>query len=121
MKLKSFLTVKAVITIIFGLGFLLLPAFTWGIFGISLDDQGVMLSRYVGTGFVCAFFVCWLNRDAPPEAQKNATFNLAITDTIGFVVSLVAQLAGVPNALGWIVVVLWLVLAAGNIYFHWFA
>ena len=121
MKVKPFLTFKAIITIIFGLGFLLLPVSSWGLFGISLNAQGILLSRYVGTGFVAIFLLCWLNKDASPEAQKTTTYILAVTDTIGFVVSLVGQLAGVPSALGWMTVALWFVLAAGNIYFQWFA
>jgi hypothetical protein len=121
MKLKTFFTIKAVITAVFALGFLISPILTWSIFGVSLDDVGVMMTRYLGTAFIAIFFVCWLNRESPPEAQKNATLNLAITDTVGFVVSLVAQLSGLPNALGWIIVLLWLLLAAGNIYFQWIA
>jgi hypothetical protein len=121
MKLKTFYTIKGIITAIFALGFLLAPVFTWGIYDIQLQAEGLMLSRYLGVGFIAIFFVCWLNRDSDPAAQANATLNLAITDTIGFVIALVEQLNGVPNAMGWINVVLWFLLAAGNIYFHWFA
>ena len=121
MKLKTFFTIKAVITIFFGLGFLLTPVLSWGIFGVNLQEEGVMVSRYLGVAFVCIFLLCWLNRDSSEEAQKTATLVLAITDTLGFVTSLVAQFSGTPNALGWLIVLIWLLLAAGNIYFQWFA
>ncbi len=120
MKLKTFFTIKGIVTAAFGLGFLLAPALTWGIFGMDLSDVGVMMARYLGATFIAIFFLCWLNRESPPEAQKNATLTLAITDTIGFLVAIFAQLAGIPNALGWLNVLLWLLFAAGNIYFQWF-
>ena len=121
MKLKTFFTVKALITAVFAVGFLLMPLWTWGIFGVKLQTEGVMMARYLGTTFIAITLVCWLNRESPAEAQKHATLTLAITDTIGFIISLVAQLSGITNALGWVIVLLWFLLAAGNIFFRWFA
>jgi hypothetical protein len=121
MNLKTFFTIKGVITLIFGLLFLLLPVWTWGLYDVKLGMDGAMVARYLGTAFLAIFMVCWFNRESSEEAQKSATLNLAITDTIGFIVSLIAQFSGGVNALGWLNVVLWLLLAAGNIYFQWFA
>jgi hypothetical protein len=121
MKLKTFFTLKAAITTLFAISFIFLPEFTWRLFGLSLPPEGVVFANYIGVSFVAIALVCWLNRDAVPEAQRNATLTLAITDTIGFVVSLFAQLRGIPNAWGWFAILLWLSLAAGNIYYRWFS
>lgn len=120
MKLKTFFTIKAVITAVFALLLLLFPANMWGIFGVDMPSEGVIFAHYIGASFIAISLVCWLNRNAPVAAQKNATLTLAVTDTIGFIVSLFAQLRGIPNAWGWVTMLLWLVLAAGNIYYTWF-
>ena len=121
MNVKTFFTIKGVITLIFALLFLLVPVWAWGLYDVKLDMAGAMVARYLGAAFLAIFMICWFNRDASEEAQKSATLNLAITDTIGFIISLVSQFSGIPNALGWLNVVLWFLLAAGNIYFQWFA
>jgi hypothetical protein len=41
-----------------------------------------------------------------------------VGDTIGFIVALLAQLAGTVNALGWLIVALYLLLALGFGYFQ---
>ena len=120
MKIKTFFTIKAVITAVFALSLLLFPEFIWDIFGVDLPAEGVIFAHYIGASFIAIALVCWLNRDADVKAQQNATLTLAITDTVGFIVSLVAQLRGIPNAWGWVTMLLWLSLAAGNIYFRWF-
>ena len=120
MKLRTFFTIKAIITAGFALSLLLFPATIWGVFGVTMPAEGVIFAHYIGASFIAISLVCWLNRDAPVSAQQNATLTLAVTDTIGFLVSLFAQLKGIPNAWGWVTMLLWLSLAAGNIYYRWF-
>ena len=84
MNVKTFFTIKGVITLIFALLFLLVPVWAWGLYDVKLDMAGAMVARYLGAAFLAIFMICWFNRDASEEAQKSATLNLAITDTIGF-------------------------------------
>ena len=48
MKLYTFLIIKAGISIIFGLSFLLIPLATASLFGITVDLAGATTARYVG-------------------------------------------------------------------------
>ena len=118
MKLSSFLVVKAIISLLFGIGFAVIPAAVWSIYGVTLDSTGVFMTRFVAALLIGVGLICWFTRNADASALKGITLSLCIADTIGFIVALVGQLAGDMNALGWIIVAIWLLLALGLGYFR---
>ena len=118
MKLSNFLVVKAIISVAFGIGFLVIPAAVWSIYGVTLDPIGVLMTRFFGACLVGIGLICWLTRNADSSALKGITLSLCICDTIGFIVALCGQLSGQMNALGWIIVAIWLLLALGLGYFR---
>ena len=62
--------------------------------------------------------LCWFAKDAPESEARTAILRaLFVTDGLGFVVALAAQLGGVVNALGWSTVAIFLVLGLGWAYF----
>jgi hypothetical protein len=71
---------------------------------------------------MCAFFgatllgiglICYFASNATASVlRKKVVLSLAIADTLGFIFALIAQLKGLFSGLGWIIVILWLVLAA---------
>ena len=118
MELRRFLTIKALIGIIFGLLFLLFPAFTMSLFGVSLDAVGVIMTRYFGVAMLGIGLVCFFYRVKDFRVLSDLLLALFITDTLGFIVALSAQLTGLLNFLGWLVVLIWLLLAVGLGYFR---
>lgn len=119
MKLSTFLAVKAVISLVFAIAFVLIPAtyLSWG--GVTLDAAGTCMARFFGVGLLGIGLVCWFLRSAADsEARRGILLGLFITDTVGFIVNLLAQLSGLWNALGWINVAIWLLLALGLGYFR---
>ena len=118
MKLSSFLVVKAIISLAFGIGFLVIPAVVWSIYGVTLEPVGVLMTRFFGACLVGIGLICWLTRNADSSALKVITLSLCICDTIGFIVALCGQFSGQMNALGWIIVAIWLLLALGLGYFR---
>ncbi len=118
MELRKFLTIKALISIIFGLLFLLFPAFTISIFGVSLEAVGVIMTRYFGVGMLGIGLICTFYRGKDFRALSDLLLALFITDTLGFIVALSAQLTGMFNFLGWLIVLIWLLLAIGLGYFR---
>ena len=118
MKLSNFLVVKAVISLVFGIVFALVPAVAMSLYGITLDPAGIMMTRFLGACLIGIGLICWLDRDADPKALQGITLALCIGDTVGFLVALVSQLSGLANALGWVNVVIWLLLALGLGYFR---
>jgi len=118
MKLGNFLVVKAVISLVFGIAFALMPAGVMSLYGITLDAGGIMMARFLGACLIGIGLICWLDREADPKALQGITLALCIGDTVGFLVALLGQLSGLTNALGWVNVVIWLLLALGLGYFR---
>jgi hypothetical protein len=118
MKLSSFLVVKAVISLAFGIAFALIPAATMAVLGVTLDPGGTFMARFIGACLIGIGLICWLDRSADRGALQGITLALCIGDTIGVIVALLGQLSGLTNALGWVIVVIWLLLALGLGYFR---
>jgi len=118
MKLSSFLLVKAIISLAFGIGFVLIPVIVWSFYGITVDSVAVFATRFFAACLIGIGLICWLTRNADSDALKRITLSLFVADTIGFIVALAGQLSGIMNAFGWIVVAIWLLLALGLGYFR---
>ena len=122
MKLSLFLSVKAVISIVCGLELLLIPGVMMGLAGVTLDPGGTIMARLLGALLIGSAIMCWTARNADPSVGREAfVLGLFAADTLGFVVVLLAQLTGLMNALGWVFVLLWFLLAAGLGYFRFMA
>ena len=118
MKLSSFLLVKAIVCLVFGIGFVLIPVEVMSVYGATLDPAGMMMSRLFGAVFIGIGLICWLCKNADTNAMKGITLALCIADTIGFIVALTTQLSGNINAVAWINVALWFLFALGLGYFR---
>ncbi len=120
MKLSYWMMAKSVICLIFGVGFVLLPGTVFGIYGIKLDAGGTMIGQLFGASFIVIATLLWFAHNAAGSEVALHAIVLAIFvgDAIGFIVALWAQLSGVTNVLGWMIVALYLVLAAGFGYFQ---
>jgi len=119
MKLSSFLAIKAVISLVYGIGMVLIPAAFLPLYGITLDPAGTFMARAVGATLIGIGLVCWFARNIADRAGlQDIILALFIADTIGFIVALHAQLSGLMNVLGWSDVGIWLLLALGLGYFR---
>jgi len=116
MKVSTILSIKAIVSIVFGVAFVLAAQTTMGIYGADLDATGAGMARYVGATLLGIGLICALCRGADDDARRGITLSLTIADIIGTVVALQMQLAGLMNALGWVTVAIWLLLAIGMAY-----
>ena len=118
MKLKTLLIIKAVVCLCLGIPILLVPNFIYSIFGATLAAGGIFAAREYGASMMGNLMLTWFARNSQEsDARWAIVLALFIYDTIGFIVALIAVLAGSVNALGWLIVVLYLLLAAGFGYF----
>ena len=133
MKSKWFLLVKAVISIVIGLCMLLFARTFLNWFlkapGIPTADQLGPMSGlgdlirlgfgYFGAMLVAIAIICYFASSATASAlRKKVILGLAVADTVGLLLALIAQFSGKFNGLGWLLVLLWLVLALFLIYFY---
>jgi hypothetical protein len=118
MTLKTMFIIKAVVCLCFGIAILLLPNFTYSIFGATLAAGGVFAAREYGASMMGNMLLAWVARDSQEsDARRAIVLALFVYDAIGFIVTLVAIFTGAVNSLGWLVAALYLFLALGFGYF----
>ena len=118
MKLKTLLIIKAIVCLCLGIPILLVPNFVYSIFGTTLAAGGIFAAREYGASMMGNLMLTWFARNSQgSDARWAIVLALFVYDAVGFVVSLIAVLAGVLNPLGWMVVALYLLLALGFGYF----
>ena len=119
MKLGNLLMAGAVVTLIFGLALVLVPGTLLSLYGITLNDAGILLARLFGAAFLGYTVLNWFARNASDsEVLRGIVLANLIMDVVGFVVTLLGQLAQVANALGWSSVALYLLFSLGFAYFQ---
>lgn len=113
MRPSTFLPIKTLICAVIGIAELLFPQQFLALFGLQLDPAGMVMTRFQAAGLIGIGLICWFYRSAGYKTVQEILLALFIADALGFLVALFAQLTGVTNALGWLVVAIWLFLAAG--------
>jgi hypothetical protein len=105
MKLKTVFILQTIVSTINGLGMLLLPAMTLGMYGVPEQDAyGLSITRLFGSGLLTYAIVAWLARDAgESQARRAIVVGFGITHALGFVISLIGQLNGLYPLIHWMV------------------
>jgi hypothetical protein len=106
MPMRTVLTLNSIVAMPFGLLFTLVPGLILSsVYGAQLNATGAVLARMLGGEFLCFGVITWLARDKGLEAQLLLALGCLIGFSVGAVVLLWGQLAGVFNVLGWLMVV----------------
>ena len=119
MPIKTVLTLNSIVAMPFGLLFTFFPGFILAtVYGASLNQTGATLARMLGGEFLCFGVITWLARDRGLETQLLLALGCLIGFSVGAVALVWAQLAGIFNALGWLMVLTYVFfgLAYGAIY-----
>lgn len=116
---RTLFLINAILAVLFGLGFLLVPVPLLASYGVELNDAGLFITRLLGSEFIGYAIISWLLKDTPGSSELRAVIlAMFVSDLIAFVLALIYQLQGVANALGWLTVAIYLLLAAGFGYFY---
>ncbi|MEW5986083.1 MAG: hypothetical protein AB1791_05580 [Chloroflexota bacterium] len=120
MKLSSLLTVAGVIGLLFGVVNVLLTAPALAQYGVVDPPEAMLYSvRFFGAALINLGLISLLLRHTSDSQTRRAlVLGGLVGDGIGFVASLIGQLAGAVNALGWLTVVIYLALGLGFAYFY---
>lgn len=118
MKLTTLILIMALLSLVWGAGFILLPGPMWLMYGLILDASGIYVSRELGAIFFTLGVVLWLARNyLELHTQRAIAIGLFIGNVLGFIVTLVGQFSTGVNAMGWVGAVLYLLLALGFGYY----
>jgi hypothetical protein len=117
--MKLWMAAKAIVVLLFGLGFILAPGFLASIYGMKLDPAGTLMARLFGTAFILESIVLWFARNGAISEKpvRGVVIAVVVSNAIGVIVTLLATLAGVWNALGWLSVGLYLVFGLAFAYY----
>jgi hypothetical protein len=117
MKLSTLLSIVGVVGIVFGIGFVLLPAGLLSQYGVSADRYTIFMSRVYGVALIQVGLLLWLARHIADSLGRRAiVLSGLVAMVIGFVVVLRGQLDGIANGLGWSTVAIYGLFALGYAY-----
>ncbi len=119
LKLSHMMTLKAIVCLVFGAPFVLLPQALLELYGVRLGDGGAFVARLYGASLFGSLAISWSARTARgSEALRAIVLGFFIYDAIGFLVALAAQFSGLMNGVGWTAVAVYLLLTLGFGYFQ---
>jgi hypothetical protein len=113
LKYRDVMTVGAIISILFGLAFLVLPTRFTSFYNIELNAGGDLIGRLFGAALIGLGLINWLGRDLKDVQAKRALLTgNAVGTGLGSIIALIGQLMGVGgiNSLGWTTVIIYLLM-----------
>jgi hypothetical protein len=114
MKLKALLVINAIVTVVFGVAFICVPSQVFPQYGIEPNLNLNYMGQLFGAALLAIAVLSWMVRNTTDSVARRAiVVAFFVGDTVGFIVSIIAQFRGAMNALGWSVVVIYLLLALG--------
>jgi hypothetical protein len=118
MTLRSFFTILAVLSFLFGIGFVFAPTQVLANYGIETSPALALVGRLFGGALLTLGVILWFARDFRDETAVRAVLLGALLgDVVNLVVATMGTLSGTSNALGWSTVVIYLYGTLGSGYF----
>ncbi len=108
MSFRTLLVIKAIVCLVFGVYLLVAPASLLGLLGASLGAAGSFTAREYGAAMIGMVLLTWFAKDVRASDARGAILlHLLVYDAIGVVITMSVVTAGVLNALGWGIVVVY--------------
>lgn len=119
MKLSNLLVINAIIALVYGIAFVLVPATVLSIYGMTPNPGMSLAGQFFGVALIGIGLVTWFARNvADSAAQRAIILGLLISDAVGVIVAVLGTLSSVMNTVGWSAVGIYLLLALGYAYFQ---
>jgi uncharacterized membrane protein YfcA len=117
MDAKLYLTIASIIAILYGIGFVLIPAEIAALYGLTPDPTAVLSDRFFGSALLAWGVIGWLARDFQDwSAVRGVLIGTAVGDVVGGLVNIWGTMQGLFNALAWSTTILYLLLLLGALY-----
>ncbi len=117
MNAKNLFFLNTIVASVFGLLFVLVPEQTLSLYGISMMSRaGLFVGQLFGSALIGIGIIAWYARSMSADAQDGIMMAIIVGHGVGFIVSLIAQLQGISNNLGWSTVLLYLFFSLGFAY-----
>jgi len=118
MKLKHLFTINIFFAVFFGVTCAFFAGWVLQLYGLPSEVGALWTTRLAGGSILGFASLMWFGRKSDSQKTRRAiALALFIQDGVGFAASLLAQLSGSINALGWSNPALYGLLAFGYAYF----
>ena len=102
MTVRTFFAIFAVLSVLFGMGFVLAPAQVLANYGVESSPAIALMSRLFGGTLLAMAVILWSARDFHDAAALRAVLiGLCVSGGVNFIVATAATSSGTINALGW--------------------
>ncbi len=117
MTIKTFFTIIAILALVHGIGFVLVPEQVAASYGLATSPPTVLMGRLFGAALLALGLIFWFARDGSSETVRIVFIATVIANTVGLIIVLMGTMAGTMNSMGWIAALIYLFGAAGSGYF----
>jgi uncharacterized membrane protein YfcA len=117
MSSKLYLTIAAVLAILYGIGFVLIPAKMGELYGVQPEPHAILNVQYFGSALLAWGVIMWFARDLDWAAVRGVLIGSVVGDAVGGLLSVWGISQGLVNAFGWTSVVIYVLLLLGALYF----
>jgi len=118
MDTKLYLTIAAIVLILWGLGFFLIPAELGATFGVPPEPHNIVTGRFLGSVLLGLGVITWFARDFRDwAAARGVLIGLVVVDVVGGIINIWATIQGLFNALAWGSTIVNVLLLLGALYF----
>lgn len=118
MRLSTFLTIKGLIALAFGIALIVMPEAVGSLYGITMNDIALYLGNFLGGMMICVGMACLLFRRMEGDAARALTLSFFVGDAVACLAGVVYQLKPVATSAGWINVAIFGLLAIGLAYYR---
>lgn len=95
-------TVTFVVELIFGIGFIAVPGFLLGNFGVASTPELIFMARLFGSALLAFSTLLWYARGSKStDLRKAAVRSFFLYFLVSTIFIVLAQLAGLFNIMGW--------------------
>jgi len=115
MNAKQYLIIAGILAILYGVGFLLVPANLLVLYGAPVNPDGrlVLTTQYFGAALLGLGLVLWFVEAA---TLRGVLIGSVIADVVGFLITGWGMIQGLLNATAWSSLVIYGLLALGALY-----
>lgn len=116
MSYKMMFTLNAIVALVFGAVFLLMPETILNYFEAEAYVATILMGRFFGSAMISLGLLLWFTKDMPDEAvQKWMAISMFASAVLGLIVTIldIASEKNIMRANGWIAIVVYFLFALG--------
>ena len=114
---KTFLTINAIVSVVFGLAFLLAPTAAGSVYGVPPAPPTSLALQFFGSVLIAIAVVQWLGKDFRDwEAVRGVLIAGAVGDALGGGVNLLGTFQGLLNGMAWTSTIVYALFLIGAVY-----